>query len=352
MAIKFNAEVELKKNGKCYETHGLFGGAPYSEVEYLNSPITPKENYKRFVNKEDYEWIPDIYADFNEITPSINPDCVAMGYEGGVDSFGVTWVALENGLPAMVQPGNPVLKDIANWREIAFPDVDSWDWENEGKKYIAAGDPDRIFRAYLPTSLFERMIDLLDFQGAAEALLEDPEETIEFIKKVADYNVKLVENYKKYFNVDAICISDDWASQRSPFFSEKVAREIFLPELKRIVDRAHELGLIVTLHSCGNGVKHIPVMIDAGIDAWQFQESAIDMEAALEAAGKDLILEGYWVMPEGLNEADTTAFMENIINKYCKTGQVTIGFCDAEYMVSPFIREKAYELGRKIVAGI
>lgn len=348
----FNQEVEMKKNGKCYPTYGLFGGGPYSEIEYLNPPISPKENYLRFIKKADYYWIPDVFSDFFEISTSIIPDNIATGYEGGVDCFGVTWAPLENGLPAMVPPGNPNLKDIADWQELTFPDVDAWDWEAEGRKYVETADPDRIFRAYIPTGLFERMIALMDFQGAAEALLEDPDETKAFLNKVADYNIALIEKYAKYFNIDAICFLDDWSAQRSPFFSEKVARDIFLPELKRIVDRAHNLGLIVSMHSCGNGVAHIPVMIDAGIDTWQFQESAVDIDEALKLAGDRLILEGYWILPEGYSEEESEAFMKNIFDRYCQENKMTIAFCDAYYMVSPFLRDKAYELGRKCVAAM
>lgn len=126
MATPFSA-FELRDTGKTYGTYGLFVGGEYDRVLCLDTPITPKENFKRFMShRKDYEWVPDPMSDYFTITPEVNPDNHAMGMEGGLDSFGVEWEALENGLPALVRPGNPKLKDIADWRELkaeSLPDL-------------------------------------------------------------------------------------------------------------------------------------------------------------------------------------------------------------------------------------
>ena len=352
MRTLFN-EKELTSTGKCYKTYGLYGGAPYSEIEYINMPITPLENFKRFLaHRDDYEWIPDGYCDYYEITPEINPDNHAMGYEGGVDSFGVLWEALENGLPALVRPGNYKLEDISEWESLTFPEPEKWGLDKEAENYLAAADHTRPFRGWINISLFERLIDVLGFENAAMGLLTDPEATSAFLDKVSDFNCKLIDYYAKDYKVDEICISDDWASQKSPFFSEAVARDVLLPPLKKMADRAHSYGLPVMLHSCGNGVAHIPVWIDAGINMWQFQENAVDIPKAIDAAGDKLILEGYWVMPEGLDEEGQEAFMRKIYSSYCYAGNVAVSFCNADYLVTPFIRKKAYELSRKTATGM
>lgn len=349
MATQFNAEVELRKNGKTYATYGLYGGAPYSEIEYLNQPITPKENFLRFMNRQDYEWVPDSYSDYYEITTEINPDIKAMGYEGGVDAFGVEWEALETGMPAMVRPGNEKITDITDWRTIKIQDPRTWGWEEEGKKYKEIVDHTRPIRGWITTSLFERLIDVMGFENAASSLLEDPDEVKSFLQVVTDYNLKIVDLYHQYFDLDVIVISDDWATQLQPFFSEQVARDIFLPFLKQISDRVHSYGYKFGIHSCGNGLKHIPVFIEAGIDIWQFQENAVDIEKALTMVGDKLILEGYWMMPAGLDEKGQVEFMKNIFDRYCNEGKLTIAFCDENFMVSSFIRDNAYILGRKVV---
>lgn len=345
MSTLFDREKEMGKKGEIYATYGLFGGAPYSEIEKLNQPITPRENLLRYYQGGDYEWIPDTYSDVVDITPAIDPDNIACGYDGGVDSYGVTWEALENGMPAMVRPGNPKLEDIADWKSLTIADVDSWDWEGCAENYQVF-DHARFFRGGMPTGLFERLIALLDFEGAAVSLLTQPEDVTEFLDRVTDYNIRLIENFAKYFHVDAVFLSDDWSAQRAPFFSVETARELLLPHVKRMADRAHSLGLSFTLHSCGNGTAFIPLWIEAGVDGWQFQESAVDIEEAIRVADGKLKLEGYWIVPEGLDEEGTRQFIHQTMDRYCRSGQVMAAFCDADYQVSESIRRITYEYGR------
>ncbi len=350
MSILFNKEQEMKTGHETYPVFGLFGGVPYSEIEILNSPITPKENMLRFIANGDYEWIPDTYSDLVDFTPDINPDTIANGFDGGIDSFGVRWEPLENGLPAMPRPGHPLLDDIANWRSILdkVSDPDSWDWEKAAEQY-RVHSRDRMHRGCVPTGLFERLIDVLEFEEAAIALIEQPDTANEFLEYVTDYNLKVMKHFFDDFKVDAIFMSDDWSSQKAPFFSESAARECLFPHLKRMVDYCHDHGAPFTLHSCGNGVSHIPVWLEAGIDAWQFQESAIDIDAALEAVGDQIKMEGYWIVPEGLNEEQTYQFIHDTMHKYCRGGKMFAAFCDADYLVPNNIRRMTYEVGRKLV---
>lgn len=106
MSKAFNKDVEMKKNGKCYPTYGLFGGGPYSEIEYLSSPITPKENYKRFMNKGDYYWIPDVFSDFLKFQLRLFPIILQLVMKVG-------WIVL-------ALPGCPWKMDCRPWyhREI------------------------------------------------------------------------------------------------------------------------------------------------------------------------------------------------------------------------------------------
>lgn len=348
MITKFDYNREMGKQGEFYATYGLFGGAPYSDIEQLHYPITPKENMLRFYRGEDYEWIPDTYSDVVDLTPDIDPDNIACGYEGGVDSFGVTWEALENGLPAMVRPGNPKLDDLENWERLTISDPDTWDWKGCAEKYKVF-HRERYFRGGLPTALFERLIDVLEFENAAIALLSQPEDVEAFLNRVTEYNLKVMKHFHEDFQVDGFFVSDDWSAQLAPFFSPQIARDLLLPHLKKMVDYAHSLGKQFTLHSCGNGLAFIPIWIEAGVDGWQFQESAIDIDEAIRLADGKLKLEGYWVIPEGLNDEESARYQEDIMRRYGPSGQVMTAFCDATYLVSPRIRRTTYEIGRKIV---
>lgn len=346
MAIPFDKK-ELETDGSLFPTYGKFADGPYLPVTRLNTPITPRENFLRFMRHEAYEWIPDPFSDYFDITPSSNLDNQARGYAGGVDAFGVTWEALENGLPAMIRPGNPLLKEISDWPSISLPEPEKWGLEKEAAGYLANVDHTRAFRARIQTGLFERLISVMPFEDAAVALITEPEEVIGFLEKVTEYNLKLIDSFIRDYEVDTILLLDDWASQLQPFFSERTAREVLAPFIKQMADRVHAAGLPFMLHSCGNGTKHIPVWIDAGVDVWQFQPRAVNVDEAIKLAGNKLMLEGYWLMPAGMDEKQQEEYMEQIVERYGGSGQVFISFCDSSFMTTPFIRNKMYELGRR-----
>lgn len=125
--IKFNKD-ELKVVGNFPKVEGDFTNVPGVFDTKLNTPITPKENWDRFFKRQNPLWIPDGTYDVNFMSPYNIPDCKASSFIGGYDSFGVKWIPDEScpELPAFVEPGFVVLDDIENWRDMKWPDVDSW----------------------------------------------------------------------------------------------------------------------------------------------------------------------------------------------------------------------------------
>lgn len=337
---------EVKKQG-LYDTVGTWYGVPYTAAARLSPPITPRENLLAYYSGGGYRWVPDAMSDQMEITPDNIPDVVACGYEGGIDAFGVEWVPLENGLPSMVKPGNPKLKDIADWRKLAWPDVGSWAWADYGERYKRANNGERFSRGVILSGFFERLISLMDFEPAALAMMTDPEEVSAFFGKLADLNIRIVEHYKRYFDVDGIMLHDDWAAQRSPFFSLDMVGRLIVPHLRRVVDKTHELGLIFTLHSCGNGLDLAPAMIEAGVDTWQIQENSIDYKKALEVYGSRLFIEGYWVVPD--NDDEAKAFIQQLVHDLGKDGRGLFSLMDFTEKRGFDVREYAYVQGRSCV---
>ena len=59
---------------------------------------------------------------------------------------------------------------------------------------------------------------------------------------------------------------DDWGTQERTFISPKLFNEFFRPCYSRIVDRSHELGLDIGIHSCGNVYRLIGDFIEMGVD--------------------------------------------------------------------------------------
>ena len=65
---------------------------------------------------------------------------------------------------------------------------------------------------------------------------------------------------------------DDWGTQNNMFFSPDVWRSLIKPQIKKAVDRCHELGVLFDMHSCGKIEAVVPEFVELGIDAWQGME--------------------------------------------------------------------------------
>ena len=266
---------------------GRYATIDGSEGEPIyNTPITPRENYLRiFREGEKPMWAP-VNGDIVSLLPRIIPDNVARATvtddkpfvperdAGGPDMFGVEWRYIPTARGSMVEPGKPVLEDIEDWKNvIRLPDVDSYDWEDASELLRPLYTSGRANMSTIYTGLFERLISFMDFDGAAVALIDDEQKPYvhEIFDALCGIYDRLMYNLKKYFELDIICVHDDWGSQRAPFFSLDVCREMLLPYLKRLVDTAHKYGMIFNFHSCGRNELLVPAMIEAGVDMWSGQ---------------------------------------------------------------------------------
>lgn len=116
--------------------------------------------------------------------------------------------------------------------------------------------------------MFERMHALMGFENALVSLIEEPEECFAFFSAVADYKIKLFCKLKEYYpGVDVVNAHDDYGATDRLLLSPELWRELIKPNLKRIVDAAHELGFIYQHHSCGYIEALIPDLIEIGVDA-------------------------------------------------------------------------------------
>lgn len=348
--IEFN-EKELQFMGE-YPKEGTYYGYPYDTIKRLNTPISVAENYKRFYRGEDFEWVPNRLTDVLDITPHCNKDVDACDFEGGYDTFGVKWIPVEGNeeLPSFVEPGFIVLDDIANWRNLEWPDVEAWPWKEYADKYNKAyKDDDRIKNGVILSGYFERLIAMMSFEEAAVALIEDPEEVSAFFEKLTDLNIKIADHYIDDFGCESILIHDDWSAQRSPFFSLETCMEVIEPHLKRLVDHVHEKGVLFTLHSCGNGEKLIPAMKAAGVDGWQAQIAAIDMDSTYEAIDGAFIFEAHSMdIPDDLVGKDLEDYLYKVLKKYNIPHRSCIGCYNYNLERTDEFRKAMYKVGRAL----
>lgn len=336
-----------------------FGGGT---IPIFNYPIDLFELCKRTYLDKDPQWILN-GTEVGFFCPSVIPDHVARGFcfegfptprekFGGKDMFGLNWRYIDVAGGSMSE--GKLFDDANDWREVVkFPDIDAWDWEGSAKaneEYLASG-PKTLW--FLNGCWFERLISFMTFEGAAMALLDDDQidAVKELIHELTSLYMRIASKCAAYYkNFPGFCIHDDWGSQMAPFFSEDVAREVFLPEMKRFVDHCHGLGKFVELHSCGKAESRCGVFVEAGFDAWT--PMAMNDTGKLFETYGDKIMISVVVEelehPETASEEELRAAARSFAKKYARPDRP----CTVSYMYSnpayftPAFREELYRASR------
>lgn len=246
------------------------------------TPITPRENDRLTAMHQDPAWIGQ---ELNHVFPREILDNVARGfvvdgepYEGGFggpDMFGVEWVYVPVARGSMEKPGVHKVADLTEWeKDLTIPDLSKLDWQAIEKRCQKVIRPDKITSTMIYTGFFERLISLVGFEDAAMALIDDDQK--DAIHRLFDmlccYYDELIDRMHCYCGVEYVVFHDDWGSQRSSFFSVDTCREMVLPYLKRVVKSAHDRGVLLNFHCCGNVGNMVPLMVEAGADAWDGQD--------------------------------------------------------------------------------
>jgi hypothetical protein len=331
------------------ERPGFFGGPG---IPIYNTPVTLRENtYALYFDKKPY-WLP-----VGSETSFVMPDIYNLNLGRGrdvTDCFGRFWEWVESAGGSITPHGNPLFTDVRDWKDnVKIPNIDEWDWAK-------AAEETKIDTRISPMiSLvngfwFERMISFMDFMPAAMALIdEDQQDAItEMFEALTDLACRVVDKVCEYFPaVDGINVHDDWGSQKAPFFSEEIARRLFLPHMIRLTSHIHSKGRYTSLHSCGHNADRIEIFIEAGFDEWQPQPMN-DTRRLYEEYGDKIILSiAPAALPPDATDADYRQAARDHVDQFCKPGKPSlVGF--SPLTANPVFAEELYEYSRKHYANM
>lgn len=137
--------------------------------------------------------------------------------------------------------------------------------------------------------LFERHWELRGMTNALMDFYTDPDKVHKLYSALTDFYMGLMERAKNEMQVDGILTSDDIGTQTGPFFSPEIFNEFFKPYYKKLIDKAHSLGMHFWLHSCGNIEKFIPEFIEIGLDVIHpIQKYAMNEKDIAKRYSKDI----------------------------------------------------------------
>lgn len=173
----------------------------------------------------------------------------------------------------------------ADWEQLEQYEFPQLDMEAvERGKAMNFRNHEKYILSFLPLGVFSTLRDLRKMDNALMDTAAEPEMVEAFMEKFTPFALNMVHQSAEVGS-DGIFICDDWGMQFSPFISPASFRRLFKPVYKAIADACHEHDMDFILHSCGYVLPLMEDMLDAGIDAFQFDQ--------IEAVGSSFWAENF-----------------------------------------------------------
>lgn len=269
--------------------------------------MTRRENVILAMKHQETLWIPNNVTDCDIVLQQ----AVQERYEGraeGKDEFGVEYEFNQEANGPVQKVGTRVVSEVENWKEeVTFPNVEDRSWEELAARDTAGWDRENKFSiVQLYNGMFERAHLMMGFEDVLCALLEEPEIMEDWFRKFTDYRIRLIRQIGKYYKPDAIMIFDDYSAKESMMMSLTTWRELIKPQIQRMVETAHEMGMFYILHCCGYMRPMIEDFIEMRVDAVHPVQVSNNPRELKEKYGKDLCFCGGFNNVEILDREDVT----------------------------------------------
>lgn len=294
--------------------------------------MTPKQNFLETIRWGKPEYLATDLDGLNLMLDPLTGACDA----DMKDEWGCQWGYGNreiNPFPCVL-PGNPLVTDIARWREqVRVPDVDALDY---GAVKAAAEQTDRekqLVGMSCSCGLFERAHALMGFENALMAMLEEPEDFGGLLDGILEFKIQYARRLYEATNFDLFYYHDDWGSKHSLFFSPETWRELIMPRERKLIQTikgfSAEKEILFMHHSDTYLEPLIPGMIEIGIDVWQGvipQNDIVKLQKLYR--GKIAFHGGIDIAAIDLKDADEAkirAEVRRAIDAYAPQGGIIIG---------------------------
>ena len=273
--------------------------------------LTPKENFLRLTTGECPEWVPfsvrvpvegvNLAPNMMMVFPSwLQKDRTANN--GGFDIWGVEYEAnYETNFGALPTPGKFMLDDITKWRDvIKMPDYSDVDFDLMAKRDLEklgerGFNPEQsAFAVATHNGYFQNLMAFMGFTEGLLAMYEEPEEVLELVMFMSDFYIPFAKKCMEAYNADILDMADDMATQKDPFVSVEMYRELIKPAHAKHAKVALDMGKAATMHNCGRCEDYLEDYVDMGICLWNPAQTSNDLKAAKAKFGNKLAIQGGW----------------------------------------------------------
>ena len=185
-----------------------------------------------------------------------------------IDEWGNTWGRIDTTSKGEVTRG--VLADWNDLETYHFPDF-SKPSDYDVVRAQRKAEPDKWLIGHLPGFTFNIARKMRKFDQYLMDLLLEPERISALHDRVDASVEAMITNYAAA-GVDSVMFPEDWGTQNNTIISPRLWTSLFFPRFQRLCDVAHECGIKVFMHSCGQIEPIVPGLIKAGIDLLQFDQ--------------------------------------------------------------------------------
>ena len=199
------------------------------------------------------------------------------------DDWGCLFRAAPDGVGS--HPTRPIINNIQDWDRYVseeMPEIDQDDYASAVRAAVE-GNPDYYVVAQLWRTFYERMFMLIGYDELMIQIALEGELFTRMLSELRDFTIRGIELVADA-GADAVFLADDWGTQHRLMISPTSWVKHFKPAYAAMIEMAHDRGLDVWFHSCGNITEVIPHWIDIGLDVISpLQAAAMDLPAIAEA---------------------------------------------------------------------
>lgn len=147
------------------------------------------------------------------------------------------------------------------------PTKDRVNWESLRKNYKKWREEGRWISAGFWFGFDVTHSRMVGTERLLIAMIEQPDWIMDMFNHYLDVDIALFDMiWEAGYHFDEVTWPDDMGYKKAQFFSVDMYRELLKPVHKRAADWAHDKGIKVRLHSCGDVRPFVPELIDIGID--------------------------------------------------------------------------------------
>jgi len=188
------------------------------------------------------------------------------------DQWGNLWVRMREG-SIKGEILTPVIEDWSQLDGMQTPDYSHPDCAVEMMAHFAQPS-DKFKLAHIGGWIFDnaRYLRKMEIYFCDMAMYPDEVDRMhQIVAGVYEQKIHLAGKA----GADGIMIGEDMGTQTGLLFSPKMFRHYFKDMYTRLMSIAHDYGMKVLMHSCGQNWSIVPDLLDAGVDVFQFDQPAV-----------------------------------------------------------------------------